>query len=80
MKNNDAFLTHAGKKHGQSVRASLSSGRIIVTEVDKKQSPRFKTEDDKKKYDYHHKLSFKEDVIEVMKRCGKIPKEVWTGM
>ena len=30
-------------------------------------------EDDKKEYEYHHKLSFKEDVIEVMRRCGKIP-------
>ena len=32
-----------------------------------------KEEDDKKEYEYHHKLSFKEDVIEVMRRCGKIP-------
>lgn len=34
-------------------------------------------EDDKEVYEYHHKLSFKEDVISVMKRCGKVP---FTGL
>ena len=32
----------------------------------------WKEEDDKKEYEYHHKLSFKEDVIEVMQK-GQLP-------
>ena len=30
-------------------------------------------EADLEMYEYHHKLSFKDDVISVMKRCGQIP-------
>ena len=29
-----------------------------------------KEEDDKKKYEYHHVLQFKDDVITFMERCG----------
>ena len=50
FESNGIFLNFVGVKYGQSVRASLETGRIIVTEVDEKLLPKFKTANDEKTY------------------------------
>ena len=47
-KNN--FLNYLGSEFGQSVRASLTAGKLLVTEEDMILFQRFKTEEDKKKH------------------------------
>ena len=46
--NNVVLIDCVGNKFGQSVKASMLSGKMTVTEVDDKLIPKFKTEDDKK--------------------------------
>jgi len=50
IESNNVLLNYVGSKYGQSVRASLVAGSLIVTEVDKKLLTKFKTADDEKKY------------------------------
>ena len=44
------FLDFVGSRHGQSVKASLEAGELIVTEVDEKYLKRFETEEEEKTY------------------------------
>ena len=46
--NNTTFLNYVSRKFVQSVKRSLTDGRIIVTEVYTKKLPKFKTEDEMK--------------------------------
>lgn len=44
--NNTTLLNYVSRKFGQSIKRSLTAGRMIVTEVDTKKLPNFKTEDE----------------------------------
>jgi len=46
--NSSKFLDCASGRFGQSVRASLEVGEIVVTEIDKKTLPKFDTEEEMK--------------------------------
>jgi len=50
IESNNALLNYVGSKYGQSVRASLIAGSLIVTEVDEELLPKFNTADAEKKY------------------------------
>ena len=47
---NSVFLDYAGMRFGQSARASLTVGELVVVEVDKTLMPKFETEEDKKEH------------------------------
>ena len=47
---NRAFLTHVVNKFGQSVKASLMMGELVVTEIDKSLIPKFKMEGEEDKH------------------------------
>ena len=42
--NSAKFLDYISSRFGQSVRASLEVGKVVVTEIDRKILPRFETE------------------------------------
>ena len=46
--NNNSFLDYVSQKFSQSVKQSPTAGRMLVTEVDTKKSPKFKIEDEMK--------------------------------
>ena len=46
--NNKSFLNYASRKFGQSVKRSLTFGKMLVTEVDTKKLPKFKKDDEMK--------------------------------
>ena len=48
VENNVVLMDYVGNKFGQSVKVSMLAGKMIVTEVDNKLIPKFKTEEDKK--------------------------------
>ena len=50
IESNDALLEHVGIKYGQSARSSLSSRRLLVSEVNDKLLPKFEMANDKKKH------------------------------
>ena len=43
-------LDFVGSRHGQSAKASLEVGKLVVTEVDKKCLKKFETEEKEKTY------------------------------
>ena len=47
---NREFLKYVGARFGQSVRALLASGEIVITEVDEDLLPKFKTPEDKQNH------------------------------
>ena len=50
VENNDLFFKYVSSKFGQSIRASLVTREVIVTEVDKNLIPRFDTKADEEKH------------------------------
>ena len=47
---NSIFLQYIASKFGQSTKAALLAGTLVVTEVDSSKLPRFKTKEEKKEF------------------------------
>ena len=47
---NQKYLDYVGSKYGQSVKASLMAGKLVVTEIDGSTLKKFKTKDEQTKY------------------------------
>ena len=47
---NQKYLDYIGSKYGQSAKASLIAGKLVVTEIDTSVLKRFKTKDEQTKY------------------------------
>ena len=43
-------MDYVGSKYGQSVKALVIAGRLVITEVDKTVLKKFKTKDEQTKY------------------------------
>ena len=46
---NQKFLDYVGSKYGQSAKASISAGKLVVTEIDKTILKKFKTKEEQTK-------------------------------
>ena len=44
------FLDYVGRRFGQSVKASIEGGELVVTEIDDSVLPKFETEEDMKEH------------------------------
>ena len=47
---NQKYFDYVGSKYGQSAKASIIAGKLVVTEVNKSLLKKFNTKDDQKKY------------------------------
>ena len=47
-KSDTTLINYIGTKYGQSVKVSLTTGELVVTDIYEKLLPKFKTEEEKK--------------------------------
>ena len=48
VESNTTFTNYVGSKYGQSMKASITTGELVVTGIDETLSPKFKTAEEKK--------------------------------